>query len=73
MSLDAIGIIAVDLELTKKFYQILDLEFTAFGDDDHWEATMKSGLRVMLDSEELMMKINPDYKRRTGGSDSSVF
>jgi catechol 2,3-dioxygenase-like lactoylglutathione lyase family enzyme len=47
--LDAIGIIAADLDASVAFYRRLGLEFTAFGEGHH-EATMENGFRLMLDS-----------------------
>lgn len=61
MSLDAIGIACRDIQKTIQFYEIFGLQFEKSG-DDHYEATMPSGLRLMLDSFELMKKINPDWK-----------
>ncbi len=46
--LDAIGIIAADLEASLAFYRRLGLEFTAFGEGHH-EATTDRGFRLMLD------------------------
>ncbi len=61
MSLDAIGIACRDIESTIKFYQILGIQFKEFG-EGHFEGTTSSGLRVMLDSFELLRKINPDWQ-----------
>lgn len=61
MSLDAIGIACKDLEKSIKFYNLLGLEFKDYG-KGHFEATTKSGLRVMLDSFELMKNINPNWQ-----------
>lgn len=62
MILDAIGIIAKDLNKTIKFYRTLGVSFPdATIDIPHVEATLPSGLRLMLDSEELMKKLRPDW------------
>ncbi|MAZ50032.1 MAG: glyoxalase [Halobacteriovoraceae bacterium] len=60
MSLDAIGIACRDLEKSIRFYELLGLEFSASG-SEHYEATSKTGMRIMLDSFELMKKINPKW------------
>lgn len=60
MSLDAIGIVCKDIYKTIEFYRILDIEFKEYG-GSHYEATTKSGFRIMLDSFELMKKINPNW------------
>ncbi len=61
MSLDAIGIACRDIEATIKFYQVLGIQFKEFG-EGHFEGTTSSGLRVMLDSFELLRKINPEWQ-----------
>ena len=61
MSLDAIGIACRDIEATIKFYQILGFHFKEFG-EGHFEGTTSSGLRIMLDSFELLRKINPEWQ-----------
>ena len=70
MKLDAIGIVASDMKLSVKFYQILGLEFSACSNDqemkDHIEATTKSGLRLMLDSESLMKQLKPNWIKPQG-------
>jgi uncharacterized glyoxalase superfamily protein PhnB len=66
MSLDAIGIVSRDTKKTSAFYQILGLSFQEAGSADHLEATTPSGVRIMVDSMELMKKINPQYKPSSG-------
>ena len=61
MSLDAIGIAAKDVNETISFYEILGLSFKEYG-EGHFEASHPSGLRIMLDSFDLMKKINPEWK-----------
>lgn len=61
MSLDAIGIACRDIEATIKFYQVLGIQFKEFG-QGHFEGTTSSGLRIMLDSFELLRKINPEWQ-----------
>jgi uncharacterized glyoxalase superfamily protein PhnB/mannose-6-phosphate isomerase-like protein (cupin superfamily) len=47
--LDALGVIATDVDASLAFYRGLGLEFTAFGEGHH-EATMTNGFRLMIDS-----------------------
>lgn len=67
MSFDAIGLVAKKLETTTAFYQALGLKFhqVAVG---HWEAKTSSGVRVMLDSVDLIRELNPNWKEPTGSS-----
>ena len=66
MSFDAIGIVCEDLSKSIEFYSLFGLKFEKFGEGDHVEATTKSGVRLMLDSETLMKQIDPNWKPPTG-------
>src|SRR5438034_769659 len=68
MKLDAIGIVASDLDRTIAFYRLLDLSFERQPGMDHCEARTASGLRVMLDSEALIKKIVPGWTRQQGNT-----
>jgi uncharacterized glyoxalase superfamily protein PhnB len=62
MKLDAIGIIVADLSEAVAFYRLLGLDFPAPQEDDqHIEASTASGLRIMLDTEELIAELLPDW------------
>lgn len=65
MNLSAIGIVSRDLSSSIHFYEQLGLKFEKIG-DGHYEATTKSGLRLMLDSLELVKKLNPDFNDKMG-------
>jgi catechol 2,3-dioxygenase-like lactoylglutathione lyase family enzyme len=65
MNLDAIGLIVEDIQKTVKFYNLFGLEFTEYG-EGHLEAITKSGTRLMIDSIELILKINPTYTKASG-------
>jgi uncharacterized glyoxalase superfamily protein PhnB len=62
--LDAIGIVSADLERTRAFYRLLGIEFAE--GDDHVEATMPNGLRLMLDTEDVVRSFNPEWSRANG-------
>jgi|SRR5690606_13036091 len=62
MILDAIGIVASDVQSSIKFYSFLGLNFSGQGESgDHVEAKTQSGLRIMIDSEALMKELNPNW------------
>ncbi|MEM7139727.1 MAG: VOC family protein [Actinomycetota bacterium] len=63
--LDAIGLIARDLDASLAFYRRLGLEFTAFGEGHH-EATMPSGFRLMIDSVAMIESFST-YEAAAGG------
>jgi predicted lactoylglutathione lyase len=65
MKLDAIGIVSKDLKESVRFYRLLGFDF-AGSNEDHLEAVTKTGFRVMLDSEELMKKLNPSWVEPAG-------
>jgi uncharacterized glyoxalase superfamily protein PhnB len=69
--LDAIGIVSGDLERSRAFYRLLGIEFA--DGDDHVEATMANGLRLMLDTEEVMRSFRPDWRRETGNQATLAF
>ena len=65
MSLDAIGIVCGNLKMAIRFYRILGLNLVEKG-PDHWEGMTPGGVRIMLDSVDLMKKINPDWEEPVG-------
>ena len=69
--LDAIGIVCSDLVRTRAFYGLLGIEFPEGA--DHVEATMPNGLRLMLDSEEVIRSFKPDWTRATGNQVALAF
>jgi catechol 2,3-dioxygenase-like lactoylglutathione lyase family enzyme len=65
VKLDAIGIVSKDLKESVRFYRLLGLDFPD-SDEDHLEAATQSGLRIMLDSEQLMKQLYPDWVKPAG-------
>ena len=70
-ALDAIGIVSSDLERTRAFYRVLGVEFGEGG--DHVEATMPNGLRLMVDTEEVIRSFRPDWSRESGNQLALAF
>ncbi|HEY2372500.1 MAG TPA: VOC family protein [Gaiellaceae bacterium] len=69
--LDAIGIVSSDLARTRAFYGLLGIEFAE--GDDHVEATMPNGLRLMVDTEDVIRSFRPDWTRETGNQLALAF
>ena len=69
--LDAIGIVSSDYARTRAFYGLLGIEFGE--GDDHVEATMPNGLRLMLDTEDVIRSFAPDWNRATGNQLALAF
>ncbi len=62
MKLGAIGIVSNNIEKSLAFYNQLGLTFKSFS-EDHYECQLDNGMRIMIDSLDLMKKINPEYVR----------
>jgi uncharacterized glyoxalase superfamily protein PhnB len=62
--LNAIGIVASDLARSIAFYRLLGVDFPE--EEGHIEARLPSGVRLMLDSEEVVRSFRPDWTRETG-------
>ncbi len=66
MSLDAVGVISRNILKSVEFYALLGIELKETGGPDHWEGTTTSGVRLMLDSVDLVKKLMPDWQEPTG-------
>lgn len=66
MNLSAIGLICKDLKASIDFYSHFSLKFHALGGEDHYEAQLPNGVRLMLDSENLAKELNPNWLRPNG-------
>jgi|SRR5579871_1197736 len=69
--LDAIGIVSSDLERTRAFYRLLGIELAE--GDAHVEARMPNGLRLMVDTEDVIRSFNPEWARATGNQTALAF
>ncbi len=66
-SLAAIGIVAADIAESCRFYRTLGLDVPEpSGGEEHFELTLPNGLRLMWDTQELIRKLDPDWKRPEG-------
>ena len=66
MSLDAIGIVAENPAKSVEFYALLGVVFTKIGNHDHYDAKTASGMRILLDSAELIRSFDPTWQKPTG-------
>ncbi len=66
MSLDAIGIVSKDISKSVEFYAILGIELKEAGGTEHYEGTTDSGVRLMVDTVNLMKQVDPDWVQPTG-------
>ena len=73
MALDAIGVVVEDMGRALAFYRRLGLEFPQGAEaEDHVEAPLRGGLRLMFDTAELIRGIDPGWTAPTG-SDRVTF
>jgi uncharacterized glyoxalase superfamily protein PhnB len=70
--LNAIGIVASDLGRSIAFYRLLGVDLPEEG-EGHIEATLPSGVRFMLDAEEVVRSFRPDWERSTGNQLALAF
>lgn len=71
LQLDAIGIVSSDLERSRAFYDLLGIQFA--DGDDHVEATLPNGIRLMLDTEAVVIGFRPDWRREAGNQVALAF
>jgi uncharacterized glyoxalase superfamily protein PhnB len=73
-ALNAIGIAVSDLRRSMQFYRLLGLlDLPEEPADDHVEATMANGTRLMFDTEEVIRSFLPDWRRENGNQVSLAF
>ena len=63
--LNAIGIVSKDLGASVRFYRLLGVALPE-PDGDHVEATLPSGVRLMLDDLKLIKQLDPEWTEPTG-------
>ena len=66
MSLDAIGLVTQDIKTIIPFYQALGVDLEMVGGEGHYEARTPSGVRIMVDTVQLMKSIHPNWERHSG-------
>jgi catechol 2,3-dioxygenase-like lactoylglutathione lyase family enzyme len=72
-SLDAIGIVVSDMDRSVAFFRLLGVPFGDPGEEDHLEAALPSGVRLMLDTEKLVRTFDPEWERPAGSSIGLAF
>ncbi|WP_166969393.1 VOC family protein [Brevibacterium atlanticum] len=72
MKLDAISIITADMPAAITFYSALGLELVDGGPEAPHTEFASGTLRILLDTEAVMLSIDPDWTRPTGGHKMSL-
>ncbi len=71
--LNALGIVSSDLARSIRFYRLLGLDFPEEEGQSHVEAVLPNGVRLMLDSEDVVRSFRPDWQRVTGNQLALAF
>jgi uncharacterized glyoxalase superfamily protein PhnB len=64
--LDAIGIVSNDIARSTAFYRAIGVDVGEPEGQDHFEAVLPNGLRLMWDTEQLIRQIDPSWSRPEG-------
>jgi uncharacterized glyoxalase superfamily protein PhnB len=71
--LNAIGIVASEMATSIRFYRLLGLDMPETPGEGHVEAALPNGVRVMLDSEEVMHSFREGWQPETGNQVALAF
>ena len=71
--LNAVGIVVSDMARSIDFYRVLGLDVPETADEGHLDAFLPSGVRFMLDTEEVVHSFRPDWTRERGNQLSLAF
>ena len=71
--LNAIGIVAADLERTIRFYRLLGVDVPEATESGHIDSVLENGARLMFDREDVIKSFQPEWKRATGNQISLAF
>ena len=63
--LNAIGIVVSDMGASLGFYRRLGLDFPDGEGGGHTESVLPGGIRLMLDTEDVMASFDPDFRPPT--------
>ena len=64
--LNAIGIVASDMARSIAFYRALGFDVPETPEEGHIDTFLPNGVRLMLDSEEVIRSFLPDWQREDG-------
>jgi len=73
LQLNALGIVASDMARSIRFYRLLGLDVPETPAEGHIDTFLPNGVRLMLDTEEVILSFRPDWKRETGNQIGIAF
>jgi catechol 2,3-dioxygenase-like lactoylglutathione lyase family enzyme len=71
--LNAIGIVTTDMAQSIRFYRLLGLDVPETPGEGHVDAFLPNGVRLMLDTEEVVRSFRPDWSRTNGNQLALAF
>ena len=71
--LNAVGIVVSDMATSIRFYRLLGLDVPETPGEGHVHAELPNGIRLMLDTEEVIRSFEPEWARETGNQLSLAF
>jgi predicted lactoylglutathione lyase len=71
--LNAIGIVASDMGRSLSFYRVLGVDIPETPGEGHVDTFLPSGVRFMLDTEDVIRSFRPDWTRETGNQVALAF
>jgi catechol 2,3-dioxygenase-like lactoylglutathione lyase family enzyme len=71
--LNAIGIVASDMGRSIGFYRLLGLDVPETPEEGHVDTLLPNGVRLMLDTEEVVRSFRPDWSRESGNQVALAF
>ena len=71
--LNALGIVVSDMARSIAFYRLLGLDVPETPDGGHVDTFLPNGVRLMLDSEDVVRSFRPEWTRETGNQLALAF
>jgi predicted lactoylglutathione lyase len=71
--LNAIGIIVSDMGASIGFYRLLGVDVPETPDEGHVDTFLPNGVRIMLDTEDVIRSFLPGWTRETGNQLALAF
>ncbi len=64
--LNAVGIVVSDMARSIGFYRLLGVDIPETPDEGHVDASLPNGVRLLLDTEEVVRSFRPEWTRERG-------
>jgi len=64
--LNAVGVVVSDMARSIRFYRLLGVDVPETPDEGHVDTFLPNGVRLMLDTEDVVRSFRPDWTRESG-------